>query len=388
MTAQETEKQPSRASPKLIPLAIIIISTLGYGASRLWLSRQPFEWSGTIESRTISVGSRVGGRVYDVLVHEGDHVDANQPIVVLEPGDLHAQKLAAEGQVAQAQANLDKLERGARPEEVEAARARAESAAAAFAESKAGARQEQIASARARLVAAEVAAEKASLDAERMRQLLEKGATSKAERDTAAAQERATIAQRDAQAHLVEELENGVRDEEKRQAAARAKEAAANAKLVEAGARVEDIQAARGVLEAARGKLEQISVMIEELTIKAPRPARVESLDLRPGDIVPPNATAAVLLEEGQLYVRIYVPETQLGYVKVTEKVPISVDSFPDRVFAGRIEHISNVGEFSPRNLQTADERADQVFACRVGIIDGAESLRAGMAAFIKVPRP
>ena len=99
------------------------------------------------------------------------------------------------------------------------------------------------------------------------------------------------------------------------------------------------------------------------------------------------NAPAATLLEDGQLYVRIYVPETELGHIHVGDKVPISVDSFPNRTFQGDVEHINEVGEYSPRNLQTADERANQVFGTRIGITSGADKLRAGMAAFIRVPR-
>ena len=84
---------------------------------------------------------------------------------------------------------------------------------------------------------------------------------------------------------------------------------------------------------------------------------------------------------------RIYVPETHLGHIQPGLKVPVTVDSFPDKAFVGIVEHINSVGEYSPRNLQTADERADQVFAARVGLRDGKDQLRAGMAAFIKVPK-
>jgi multidrug resistance efflux pump len=178
-----------------------------------------------------------------------------------------------------------------------------------------------------------------------------------------------------------------VRREEIAQASARAKEAQANAALVEAGSRVEDIKAAEGAVLAAQGKLKSIQVMIDELTIKAPRAARLETLDLRPGDILGPNAAAAVLLEDDQLYVRIYVPETRIGLIKVGARVPVTVDSFPGRAFPGVVEHINSVGEYSPRNLQTADERADQVFAARVGLGEGKDDLRAGMAAFIQVPK-
>src|SRR5262249_42933239 len=120
----------------------------------------------------------------------------------------------------------------------------------------------------------------------------------------------------------------------------------------------------------------------------APRAARVEALDLRPGDILAPNATAATLLEEDQLYVRIYVPETHLGHIKVGQHVPVRVDSFPGQSFDGEVQFINTVGEYSPRNLQTADERADQVFGTRIGLASGGrEKLRAGMAAFIQVPK-
>jgi HlyD family secretion protein len=67
--------------------------------------------------------------------------------------------------------------------------------------------------------------------------------------------------------------------------------------------------------------------------------------------------------------------------------VPIRVDSFPSRTFKGVVEYVSQVGEYSPRNLQTADERANQVFATRIGIQEGEGELRAGMAAFIRVPK-
>jgi multidrug resistance efflux pump len=127
--------------------------------------------------------------------------------------------------------------------------------------------------------------------------------------------------------------------------------------------------------------------MIGELTIKSPAAARVESLDLRPGDILAPNAPAAALLEDGQLFVRIYVPETQIGHVHLGDTVPISVDSFSGRTFQGRVEHINARGEYSPRNLQTADQRADQVFAVRIGLVEGKGELRAGMAAAIQVAR-
>ena len=76
-----------------------------------------------------------------------------------------------------------------------------------------------------------------------------------------------------------------------------------------------------------------------------------------------------------------------LGHVAIGQPVPIEVDSFRDATFQGVVQHINSVGEYSPRNLQTADERADQVFATRIGIREGQDQLRAGMAAFTQVPK-
>ena len=370
-----------------IPLVVLAIIAVAYGAYRWYEARQPYEWSGTVEARVVYLGSRVGGRVKEVKVKEGDEVEQGQELIVLEPGDLPAQRLAAVGLLEQARATLQKLEAGARPEELEQARANAATASAALQEAKAGARSEQIIAARARLAQTQVTVDKAQLDQTRAADLLSKKAISQAEADNADSALKSAIALRDAARAALDELEHGTRKEDVAQAAARALEAQASAKLVQAGARVEDLRAAKGAVDAAQGRLDQIDASIAELSIRASVSGRIESLDLRPGTILAPPATAATLVERGQLFVRIYVPETQLGRVHVADDVPITVDSFPNRTFKGKVEHINAVGEYTPRNLQTADERANQVFATRVGIVEGEKDLRAGMAAFIRVPK-
>jgi HlyD family secretion protein len=373
-----------RRLPLIIAAGVIGLALLAWQA---WQRAQPYEWSGTVEARTISVGSRVGGRVKAVRAQEGDRVAAGQALVEIEPADLPAQRLMAKAQLEGAMANLDKLKKGARPEEIEQANARAQTATAALEEARVGARAEEIAGAKARLVAMQVSLDKAELDAARARNLFASQSISQGALDDAESTLKGAVAQRDALKQALDELQNGSRREDIQQAAARAAEARANAKLVLAGSRAEDIEAAQAEVDAAQGKLDQTEVLVSELVIRAPRPARVESLDLRPGDILAPNGVAATLLEDDQLYVRIYVPETQIGHIRPGQEVPISVDSFPRRSFRGVVEHINSEGEYSPRNLQTADERADQVFAARVGLLEGQTELRAGMAAFIHVAK-
>jgi HlyD family secretion protein len=387
VTTAEVPERPKIRVWRFTPLVVAALALLVYLGYRAWSARQPYEWSGTIEARTMSVGSRTGGRIKQVILKEGDRAQPGQALLVLEAGDLDAQELMARAQLDQAQASLDKLKAGARPEEIDEAKARAQTAEAALVEAQHGSRVEEVAGAKARLAAAQVTVDKAQLDDDRDRRLLESGSVSKAEVDSADAALRGALAQRNALSDALEELVNGVRREEIAQAATRAAEAQASSKLVQAGSRVEDLRAGQAAVDGAKGRLDQIHVMLDELTIRSPAAASVETLDLRPGDILAPNATAAVLLEDDQLYVRIYVPETQIGYAKVGAEVPVYVDSFPGKSFQGRIEHVDMQGEYSPRNLQTADERANQVFATRVGLREGVGTLRAGMAASIRVPR-
>ena len=309
----KTEKASSRSKVLMVLLLIGAV----YGGYRFYLFRKPYEWSGTVEARTISVGSRAGGRVKEVLVKEGERVTKGQPLITLEPGDWPAQLMQAQAQLARSQANLDKLQKGARPEELDQARARAMTAKAAFAQTLAGSRPEQVAAGDARRAVPELAVEKAKLDAERMAKLDRAGAAVPAEVDNAKISVRTAVAQRDAIKQQLDELKNGSRREELQQARAREAEQVASEKLVTAGSRVEDIRAAAADVDAAQGRVDQIKSMVDELTIRAPLATRVEALDLRPGDILGQNAVGAVLLEENQLYVRIYVPETMLGLVKI-----------------------------------------------------------------------
>jgi len=382
-----SEDAPKRSRRLPIPLVIAAVAGLAYGGHRWWQSRQPYVWSGTIEARTIKVGSRTGGRIKEVLVPEGATVEAGKPIMILEAGDLDAQLLGAEGALMQASANLEKLQKGARPEEIQAAKARAQTANSALEQTRTGARREQISGAEARLRVSESSLARAQLDFSRMEQLFKSGAASKSERDNADIALTTAKAQRDSARDSLDELKNGSRREEVAQAEARALEANASARLVVAGTRIEDLRAAEGQKMAAEAKVNQIKVMIQELTIVAPKRSRVESMDLRPGDLLAPSATAATLLEPDQVYVRIYVPETQMGHISQGMEVPVTVDSFAGQSWKGKVEYVASVGEYSPRNLQTADERADQVFAARITLLDGQDKLRAGMAAFIKVAK-
>ncbi len=130
----------------------------------------------------------------------------------------------------------------------------------------------------------------------------------------------------------------------------------------------------------ARAKLEQIDAQIREMRINSPSNASVETLHVKVGDVLPANREIATLLLP-HLWVRVYVPEPWLGYIKPNQIVNVRVDSFPGRDFEGRVEQISRLAEFTPRNIQTVAERVKQVFAVKIDLSHHQVDLRAGMSA-------
>lgn len=152
------------------------------------------------------------------------------------------------------------------------------------------------------------------------------------------------------------------------------------------GNRPEDIASARAGLAEQEGQLGYLQRQREELVVRAPADGVVATMDMRPGDLVAANQPVATLLEPGEIWVRVYVPEPQLGLVRVREPVSISVDTFPHRTFPGTVVEIRQRAEYTPRNVQTLEQRGDQVFGVKVAI-GPAPELKPGMAALVRFRR-
>src|SRR5206468_10099165 len=127
------------------------------------------------------------------------------------------------------------------------------------------------------------------------------------------------------------------------------------------GNRPQEIEAARGAVAEAERHLAYLRRQREETVVKAPAPGVIQSFDLRPGDLVAPNAPVATLLEPDQIWVRVFVPETRLGLVRVGQAAALTVDTFPKRTFPGKAVEISPRAQYTPRNIQTLDQRSAQV---------------------------
>lgn len=341
--------------------------------------------SGVVEADEILVGSRVSGRIAAVLVEEGSRVGPGQPLVRFEEHDLIARRAEAAASVEEAEEGLRKLLNGSRPEEIAEARAQAEAARMSLEVARTGPRPQEIDAGRAELKAAEADLELAMISHQRISSLASQGVVSRQEMDAAKSDFERARARRDAARERLALLEAGTRIEEIERAERLYNEALARKELVERGPRKEDIAAARARLESARAMLQVVETQVAELQVTAPADSFVEVLRVRPGDLIVPNAPIATLIEAGRLWVQVYVPAPELGYLRLGKEVTIFVDTFPNEGFAGRIEHIASQGEFTPRNVQTREERSNQVFAVRVQVLSGADRIRPGMAAEVRI---
>jgi HlyD family secretion protein len=290
--------------------------------------------SGTVEATTADLGFQSAGRIDTIAVREGDAVAAGQELAWLDRADLDARKAAADAQVAALQAQLRELERGARPEERAQARAAVEAT-------------------RQRL-------EDAQRDLERTRNLHDGGAVSREALDKASTALAVAQAQHE---QSVEQL-----------------------RLVERGPRIERLEAQRALVAQAQAAVTQAEVALTNATVRASFPGIVAVRHREPGETVGAGVAVLSILNPADRWVRIYVPEDRIGRVSIGQSAVILSDSHPERTYEGRVVFIASEAEFTPRNVQTEEERVKLVYAVKVAITgDAAYELKAGIPADVRL---
>jgi HlyD family secretion protein len=355
-----------------IIVVVVIAAVVVAGVYGGWFHKETgLQGSGTVEARNIRVGSKVGGRILEVRVREGDRVQPGQTLITFDEKELEAS-------LAQAQANAQKSARGFRPEEIQEAAAAVKQAKADYDMHLSGYRKEDIAGAQSDLDRTTADEARARLDFQRYDALAQKDLVSKQQRDTTEANWKMSLAAKENSQHKLDALQHGFRPEEIAMAQARYQQAQATLEKMQHGNRREDVQASSAELAYEEARFRERQVL-------APSAATVEVLDVRPGDLVAPNTPVATLLESDQIYVRIYVPETELSKVSLGQKAEIRVDPFQKQTFSGVVEQINQQAEFLPRNVQTREERVHQVFGVKVRIDDPSHRVLPGMAADVRL---
>jgi multidrug resistance efflux pump len=365
------------------------VAALGVLVVAGWLihssSKKSLVYSGTVETREIQIGSKIGGRVIQVPVEEGEAVKAGALLVQFEFDEVKAQRAQAQAQLKQAEADLQRLQRGYRPEEIAQAKATAQQQRAMLAAAENGPRPQELQQAEADYAAANADAANAQTNYQRMEALVRGDTVSRQQYDASKATRDSTAQRAESLRQRLALLQAGTRKEDLQAAQERYRQAQAAADLMQHGYRKEDIEAGRAKFDEAQARVNQLDVQLKEAELFAPADGMVQTVSVRPGDLVGPGKIVITMLESSQLWVKVYVPETDLVGVRVGQPAQVEVDSFRGRPFTGHIQEIAAQAEFLPRNVQTRDDRQHQVFGVRVRVDNSDGALKSGMSATVRM---
>lgn len=338
----------------------------------------------------------------------------------------------------QAQAQLQLVQAGPRAEERAQLRAAYEQAQQQLSLVQAGPRAEEIGQLRAALQQAKVTLDDAETELARKEKLFAQGAVAQQTVDTA--RTRRAVAQTgvDAAQQRLAEAQNGARPQELKQAQAAVEIARQRLEEAEHGARPQEVQAAQEAVEAARqqlmeaqagprpqertqaeaavaaaqaqtraaraaldlaiagptketiaaakarvdqarGGLVTSDASASQTRIYAPTDGRVTLRNVEPGELVTPGLPILRVAEIATVWIRVYVPEEQIGRIKVGQRAAVTTDAFGARRFAGRVIEIAEQAEFTPKNVQTKEERVKQVFGVKIEVQNPDGVLKPGM---------
>lgn len=408
----------------------------------------PVQASGMVEAQSVLVSSELGGRITAINVAEGDSVDAGQRLLALDDALLQARLAQADAAIAETEAQLARLQAGASGETIAQAQARlaqagiATEAALQTLDDAKELRDRpdeldlKLIEAETTLASAEHQAKAARLQAEaadlqnalwgRVTKLLDEGVdvqipgggtihvSNPAERDqanvqwnlsgqqaweawqTAYAADDGVSGARVTLADLRHQRANLIGgDAQVNQAEAAYQRALAGVDLarsavqaLEEGAPPEEIEVARQAVEQARASRAALAVQLDKAHVDAPLSGLVTQRLVHLGEIALPGVPLVEIADLSEVTVKIYVPTTDLGRIRLGQSAEVMVDSFPDQIFAGEIARIADQAEFTPKTVQTKEERVTTVFAVEIRIANPDRLLKPGMPADVTLIDP
>jgi HlyD family secretion protein len=306
--------------------AIAAIALAGISCAR---KTGGLEASGTIEATEVRVASSSSGRIVSMAAIEGTELAKGALVATVDHAGLDLQLGQSQAGVEFARAQLDLL--------------------------LGGARSEDLAQAQAAVDASGEALRLARTDSARMADLLASGSATQRQKDDADAR----LASADAQS----------------------RQSIQALKKLESAARPEELRAAKARLDQAQWATKIVEKAIADCEVLAPISGIVSQKLAEPGELAAPGTGLVIMEDLGALELTVFVPETALGEMALGREATISVDAYPGRAFKGKISRVSSQAEFTPKNVQTKEERVKQVFAVTLNLGDGEGALRPGMPA-------
>jgi HlyD family secretion protein len=321
-------------------MLILALALVALGAV-LWLtinrqdqSHKVLIASGTVEATEAQLGFPTPGRTEQINVQEGEPVKAGDELAYLDRAETMSRRQQTVAQVAAARALLLELERGFRSEEVAQGRAALAAAAERFNDAR--------------------------RDLERTKQLYEGGAVSQEAYDKA-------LVAFDVARSQYEQAQEQMR-------------------ILETGPRIEKIEAQRAQLAQAEAAVRTIDAILANMVIRASFDGLVTVRHREPGEIVQAGSPILTVMNPNDRWVRIYIPEDRIGAVRIGQSAAITADTYPNKTYQGKVIFISTEAEFTPKTVQTTEERVKLVYAVKVRITeDPTYDLKPGMPADVRL---
>ena len=326
---------------------VAVLAIVPIAGCRRDAAEGPLRASGYVEATEVRVAPDVGGRVLEIKVDEGDRVAAGALLVRLDTSDTDLAVRRVEAERAQATAQLRLLQAGARPEDIRQARAQTDSA-------------------QADVSAAESELRAATDDVARFEALLASNAGSRKQRDDA-------VTRRDVAAARVTAAKD------------RTRAAGETVARLKSGARREELAAAQARIDAVDAQLATLRKSIADASLSAPVGGTVTSRLVDPGETVMPKSPVVVITDLDRAWANVYVDEPVVP--RLTLGQPIALVTDAGQRIDGKITFISPKAEFTPRNVQTAEERTKLVFRIKVTTDNRQGILKSGMPVEAEIPR-
>jgi len=304
--------------------------------------------SGTIEANEITVAAEISGKVEKVLVSEGDTVKKDQEVARLDDSVLQWQVKQAEAGARAAEAKLGETKKGNRVEQIRQA-------------------ESSVLQVQALLTGAKAALSSARSDYDRIKDLFEQGAAPQQQMDGAKAK-------LDEAKSQLEALESQFRAAQEQ------------AKLVKAGATAETISAADAVFNQNVAAWEAAKAQLAKAVVYAPADGVITEKIIESGEYVNPGTGVAIITDLKNLWVEVYIAEADLGKVNIGQDAQVFVDAFPGKEFKGKVTYIAQEAEFTPKNVQTKEERTNMVFLVKISVDNEKAELKPGMPVDVVFP--
>jgi len=367
---------------------VFLLVYLGQRSARL----KELYYSGTLEATQAELSFQASGRIIDLPVDEGQSVEKNQTLALLDRSEYQARYDQAKANLDAAKADLVRLELNLEtykkilPADVERADAGLSALKAQLDQMESGYRVQDIEKAEYNLSSLKTTMEMAQRNKERYDKLYSENIISEREHDSAILQyETAFKAYESARANM-DQLEEGYRNEDIR--VAKAKVAEGEAALKQARSNLakidmieQEVEAARARVQASEASFKLAETQLGYTELKTPFKGIITSRNIEPGEVVSIGQEVFSLADLSSVELKIYVDETDIGMVKPGQDADVTVDTFPEKIFKGKVSFISPEAEFTPKIIQTHRERVKLVYLVKVLIPNPDLELKPGMPA-------